>query len=202
MKNQTIIFIAVCAICFLFYRCNTPAGNSTATNDSTSSANNMYGGYASQTEWGKHLVTVCGCGDCHTAKKMGPQGPIDDSSMLFSGHPAQLPAPSIDPAEIVKGVAATNDLTVWVGPWGTSYSANLTPDSTGIVSWTEDQFITCIRQGLFKGIAGSRPLMPPMPIESYRNLRDDELKAMFAYLKTVTPIHNAVPEYQPPAAPK
>ena len=59
--------------------------------------------------------------------------------------------------------------------------------------------MTCIRQGLYKGIAGSRPPMPPMPIASYRNMTDDEPKALFAYLKTVNPIHNGVPEYQPPA---
>jgi hypothetical protein len=41
--------------------------------------------------------------------------------------------------------------------------------------------------------------MPPMPINSFRNLTDDELKALFAFLKSVKPVHNVVPEYQPPA---
>lgn len=53
------------------------------------------------------------------------------------------------------------------------------------------------------GIEGSRPLMPPMPVESYRNFKEDELKAIFAYIKTIKPVHNVVPQYQPPAgAPK
>ena len=203
MKKRTIVLAALCITCFSFYRCNTPSGNSTAGADSTSSGNDMYHGYASQSEWGKHLVTVGACGDCHTPKKLGARGPEDDSSLLLSGHPAQMPVASISKEELAKGVAATTDLTGWVGPWGTSYAANITPDSTGIGAWSEQQFITCIRQGLFKGLPGSRPIMPPMPVNSFRNFSDDELKAIFAYLKTVQPVHNVVPDYQPPAgAPK
>jgi mono/diheme cytochrome c family protein len=200
MRFKIITIATICACCFLFYECNNPAGNTTAAGDSSASGNNTYGGvYASQTEWGRHLITVGGCGDCHTPKKMTAQGPVDDSSLLLSGHPAQSPVASISAAELAKGIAATSDLTAWVGPWGTSYSANLTPDSTGIGAWTEEQFITCIRQGLSKGLVGSRPLMPPMPWPSYRHMSDDELKAVFAFLKTIPAVHNVVPQYQPPA---
>ena len=152
---------------------------------------------------GHHLATICGCGDCHTPKKISPQGPVDDSSLLYSGSPSQVPAPSVSGVDLAKGIASTNGLTAWTGPWGNSYAANITPDSTGIGSWAEDQFMTCIRQGLYQGLVGSRPIMPPMPISSFRNFTDDELKAVFAFLKTVKPIHNVVAEYQPPAgAPK
>ncbi len=200
MKNQTTLFIAVCTICFLFYRCSTASNNNTTSADSTSATNTQtYGGYASQADWGKHLVAIGGCNDCHTPKKMSDKGPVDDIDLTLSGHPSQLPAPSLMPAQLKQGLAATNDLTAWIGPWGTSYSANLTPDSTGIGAWTEQQFITCIRQDLFKGIAGSRPLMPPMPVAGVNNYTDNELKAIFAYLKTIKPIHNVVPDYQPPA---
>ena len=96
-------------------------------------------------------------------------------------------------------MGATYDNTAWHGPWGHSYAANLTPDSTGIGEWTEEQFINCLRKGIFKGIEGSRPLMPPMPVAGVNNMTDDELKAIFAYLKTVKPVHNVVPDYQPPA---
>lgn len=199
MKNQTAIFIAVCLLCCLFYRC-TNTSDASAASDSLSSSN-MYAGYANQTEWGKHLATTLGCGDCHTPKKMTDHGPADDSSRLFSGYSGQVPI--LNAEQRSKGVAATFDNTGWIGPWGNSYAANITPDSTGIGSWNEEQFITCIRQGLYKGIADSRPLMPPMPAASYRNLTDDELKALFAFLKTIPAINNAVPEYQPPAgAPK
>jgi hypothetical protein len=202
MKNQTTFFIMVCIICCLFYRCTNTADNSTIKKDSASSVsntNNIYGGYSSQAEFGKHLATVGGCGDCHTPKKMTAQGPVDDSSLLLSGHPSQQPAPSLTAAQLKQGLAATNDLTAWIGPWGSSYAANLTPDSTGLGSWSEDQFITCLSKGLFKGIEGSRPLMPPMPANDVKNFTTDEMKAIFAYLKTVKPIHNVVPDYRPPS---
>jgi hypothetical protein len=202
MKNQVTIFMALCLICFLFYRCTNTTDATAVINDSVSSVANMYGGYASQADWGGHLVTICGCGDCHTPKKMTDKGPVEDTSLMLSGHPSQVPAPVLMPDQLAKGLAATYDLTAWNGPWGTSYAANLTTDSTGLGSWSEEQFINCLRQGLFKGIQESRPIMPPMPINDFSKMTDDELKAIFAYLKTVKPVHNIVPEYQPPVAPK
>ncbi|MBV9961499.1 MAG: c-type cytochrome [Parafilimonas sp.] len=200
MKTQFTILSALCAVGFLFSRCNNGSTSTSASNDSASGNTNMYAGYASQAEWGKHLVATGGCNDCHTPKKMSDKGPADDMDLMLSGHPSQLPAPALLPGQLKKGLAATQDLTAWNGPWGTSYSANLTPDSTGIGAWTEQQFITCIRQDVFKGIAGSRPLMPPMPVAGVNNYTDDELKAIFAFLKTIKPIHNVVPDYQPPVA--
>ena len=159
----------------------------------------QYGGYETQVKWGEHLVNTQGCNDCHTPKKMTDKGPLDDSSILLSGHPAQMPMPPVDRKEMqTKGVAATQTLTAWVGPWGVSFSANLTSDSTGIGAWKEEQFIYAIRNGIYKGLEGSRPLMPPMPWHTIRNNTDDELKAIFAYLKSVPPIKNAVPAYMPP----
>jgi len=48
------------------------------------------------------------------------------------------------------------------------------------------------------GLDGARPLMPPMPVKGYSQMTDDELKAIFAYLKSTTPVHNVVPQYEPP----
>ena len=159
-----------------------------------------FNGYGSQVKWGEHLVLSGGCGDCHTPKKMTAQGPVDDSSLLLSGHPAQMPIPPVDRVDLqTKGVFATQTLTSWVGPWGVSFSANITPDSTGIGKWTEEQFMYALRNGIYKGIAGSRPLLPPMPWPSIKHFSDDELKAIFAYLKSVKPIKNAVPAFMPPA---
>ncbi len=200
MKSQTTILVAVCTIGFFCIRCSNPAENDALIRDSTLSNTNMYNGYASQVEWGTHIATISGCGDCHTPKKMTLLGPADDSTMLFAGNLTQMPAPDLNTAEMSKHIAATFDNTSWVGPWGRSYAANITPDSTGIGTWSEEQFITCIRQGLYKGITGSRPIMPPMPINSFKNMTDDELKALFAYLKTIKPIHNIVADYQPPVS--
>lgn len=158
-----------------------------------------YHGYESQEKWGEHLVTIAGCNDCHTPKKMTAMGPELDSSLLLSGHPAQMPAPDVDRKEMEKkGLAVTNDLTSWVGPWGVSYAANITSDPTGIGNWEESTFIRAIREGKFKGIESGRPLLPPMPWQMYRNMTDDELKAVFAFLKSTKPVQNLVPQFQPP----
>ena len=119
--------------------------------------NKQYAGYASQEEWGEHLVTVSACHDCHTPKKMTPYGPEIDSSLLLSGHPAQLPDFEVNRKEMEsKGLVVTGDLTTWVGPWGVSYTANLTSDSTGIGAWQESQFIYAIREGKLKGLPNTR----------------------------------------------
>ena len=192
MKKQiTVIatFILFFAGVFLLSRC-TGGG---------SSAKQSNGGYESQVKWGEHLVTVGGCGDCHTPKKMTPMGPEDDSTLLLSGHPAQQPLPDIDRTMAEsKGLAVTQTLTSWIGPWGVSFAANITSDTTGIGAWKEEQFIRAMREGLFKGLVGSRLLLPPMPWPSIKHMSDDELKAIFAYLKSTKPIVNVVPAAMPP----
>jgi len=197
--NLITICYTACVLCFLFYCCTNSTEVADISNDSASSDADLYGGYVSQAQWGSHLVVICGCNNCHTPKKMTDEGPQPDTSLLLSGHPSEIPPPVLLPAQVAKGLAATYDLTAWHGPWGTSYAANLTPDSTGLGSWSEEQFITCLRQGLSKGLEGSRPIMPPMPIADLGKMTDAELRAIFAFLKTVKPIHNVVPDYQPPA---
>jgi len=162
-----------------------------------------FAGFESQVQWGEHLVTIGACHDCHSPKKMTEQGMEIDTALLLSGHPSQMAALDVNRQDMeTKGIIATSDLTSWVGPWGVSYTANLTPDATGIGNWKEEQFIYAIRNGKMKGLAGSRPMLPPMPWQMYRNMTDDELKAIFAYLKTTKPIHNIVPQPTPPVSAK
>jgi cytochrome c553 len=169
--------------------------NSTMSNaDSTMSAKMQYGGFESQEKWGEHLVFIAGCNDCHTPKKMGPNGPEDDMSLMLSGHPAQLPAPAFDQKEAAKkGLVITQTFTAWMGPWGTTYAANLTSDSTGIGMWKEEQFIKALKEKKWMGLENTRPLMPPMSMMPATKMSDDELKAIFAYLKTTPPIKNVQP---------
>jgi hypothetical protein len=159
-----------------------------------------FNGFESQAKWGEHLVIISACHDCHTPKKMTAMGPVLDSSLLLAGHIKGSPEPVINKKEMQdKGLVVTSDLTTWVGPWGTSYTANLTSDQTGIGNWSEAQFMLALRKGKYKGLAEARNLLPPMPWEMYRNFTDDELKAVFAYLKTTNPIDNVVPAPLPPA---
>jgi mono/diheme cytochrome c family protein len=158
-----------------------------------------YGGYASQAEWGNHLVTIAGCNDCHTPKLMTPMGPVNDSSRLLSGHPENAPTPPVDRKQMEgKGLIVTADFTSWVGPWGISFTANLTPDETGTGSWKEEQFINAIRNKVLKGLPGTRPLLPPMAMMTFGAMTDDELKAIFAYTRTLKPVKNNVPPPAPP----
>ncbi|MDX5419592.1 MAG: diheme cytochrome c-553 [Hymenobacteraceae bacterium] len=150
---------------------------------------------------GEHLVLIAGCHDCHTPKKMTEKGPENDMSRALSGHPANMPPPDVDRAEMEKkGLFVSQTLTAWVGPWGISYSSNLTSDKTGIGNWTEKNFFTAIRQGKHKGMENGRMLLPPMPWEMIANMTDEELRAVFAYLKSTKPISNVVPAPQPPVS--
>ena len=150
---------------------------------------------------GQFLVLAGGCNDCHSPKKMTPHGPAIDSSKLLSGHPAGSPMPPIAANALQPGNWAlmAPDATAFVGPWGISYSANLTSDSaTGIGAWTEHQFIQTMRTGKHLGMENGRPVLPPMPWEGVGKLSDEDLKAMLAYLKATTPISNRVPGPVPP----
>lgn len=142
---------------------------------------------------GEYLVSSMGCHDCHTPNKMGPQGPEPDMARALSGHPAELKLPP-PPAPSGPWIAAvTGTFTAWAGPWGTSYTQNITPDpDTGIGNYTEEQFVMTIREGKKQG--RGRALLPPMPWPAIRNLSDEDLKAVYAYLRTVKPIRNKVPD--------
>ena len=149
---------------------------------------------------GEYLVKFAGCSDCHTPLKMGPQGPEPDRARLLSGHPAGMqlpPPPRLPEGPWMTTVAATN--TAWAGPWGVSYTANLTPDpETGLGRWTETNFVETIRSGRHMG--RGRAILPPMPVEAIANLTDDDLRAVFAYLRSIPPVRNAVPEPIAPVA--
>ena len=142
---------------------------------------------------GNYLVNIMGCNDCHTPMKMGSHGPEQDQDRLLSGHPEYIPVAGFDTTTTRNWVLFSLSGTSMVGPWGTSFAGNLTSDATGIGNWTEEQFKKAITQGKFKGLDGGRQLLPPMPWETYANLKDEDIKAIFAYLKSTKPVRNRVP---------
>ncbi len=114
---------------------------------------------------GEYLVHIGTCTGCHTTAN--PQGrPVP--GMLFAGG------------------------RVFVRPWGTVASANLTHDPSGIGSYDEAQFIRTIRTGR----VGARALNREMPLS--RHLSDDDLKAIFAYLRTLPPVQHRVDNTETP----
>ncbi len=148
---------------------------------------------------GKYLVDIMSCNDCHTPFKMGATGPEPDMTRMLSGHPAgmTLPPPPAPSGPWIWMGTGTN--TAFAGPWGVTYSANLTPDkNTGLGIWTEDMFLKAMRTG--KHMGTSRQIQPPMPWPWVGKATDADLKAIFAYLKSVAPISNRVPDWSEPRA--
>jgi mono/diheme cytochrome c family protein len=146
---------------------------------------------------GEYLTKIMDCGACHTPRKMGPVGTEPDGSRYYmAGHPQdiQLPPPPALPKGPWKAISAAN--TAWAGPWGISYSSNLTPDrETGIGTWSEKMFAASIRSGKHAGTG--RNLLPPMP--KYPELTDEDMKAIYSYLRNRAPVANRVPPPTPPS---
>ena len=157
------------------------------------------GSSGSQVKRGEYLVTIGLCHDCHTPLTMGPDGPAPDMKRALSGHPQDMAVKA--PAKVsepwVGAMAPT--LTAWSGPWGVSFTANLTPDKeTGVLSdFTEEQFLQTMRTGRHQG--QGRQILPPMPWQNVGQMTDDDLKAVFAYLRQIPPLKNKVPDPIPPS---
>jgi hypothetical protein len=182
MHKKSIALLAMAAIMFLFlHACTNKADNKTTASEDP-------------VKRGDYLVTIMGCDDCHSPKKMGPNGPEIIIERRLSGFPADAKLPPLDSNAVKNGwLGMWNELTTIVGPWGQTFAANITSDSTGIGMWTEAQFKKALTEGKFKGIDGGRMLLPHMPWQNYRNIREEDLKAIFAFLKSTKPVKNVVP---------
>lgn len=189
MKQYPRIVVAISAVCCLL---------------AVSSATKAFAGDMSKVERGKYLVTVGGCNDCHSPKVWTPEGiPMPDENRLLSGHQATEKLPEYQKDWVKPGnwVLLSGNFTACVGPWGVSFAANLTPDEqTGIGLWTEDVFISALRTG--KHMGKGRPILPPMPWPGLAQMTDEDLGAIFAYLKSIPPVKNQVPAPIMAEAPK
>lgn len=194
LKNmKTKVLALPCLILALIASCNEKKSKEVTVDEETVKTESM-------TQRGEYLVNTLGCTDCHTPKKMTDQGPVHDMDKYLMGFDASQSLPPI-PENVPIGpwVLFSGDLTAAVGPWGTSYAGNLTPHETGIGNWSLEQFKKALREAKFKGLDDSRPIMPPMP-KHYAYLTDEDITAIFEYLKTIKPIDNVVPAYQPPSS--
>lgn len=124
---------------------------------------------ANPVAWGKYLVTAASCADCHTPKEQG----ADIPGMEF---------PMVD-----GSIART---------------ANITTDTnTGIGAWTEAVFVKRFKDyadsSFVFGEVAHGQFNTGMPWNSYSKLSEQELKAIYAYLRTVTPVENLVTKFTP-----
>lgn len=120
---------------------------------------------------GEYLVkTVAGCPGCHT--------PTDNRGQALPGLAFAGGQPFHDPFHANAIVS----------------SVNITPDASGIAHYDEALFIQTIRTGKI----GGRQLTPIMPFENFKNMTDDDLRDIFAFLKTVAPVKHRVDNTDPP----
>jgi hypothetical protein len=153
----------------------------------------------SPVERGRKLVSIGGCNDCHTPMKFDPAigMPVPQMDRMLSGHPEGAPDPASTVSGHDQGVIGPT-FTSFKLPFGVVYAMNLTPDKdTGLGSWTEDMFVRALKTGRHFGGNG-RPIMPPMPWQSLAQQSDDDLKAIFAYLRSIPPIRNGIPDIKVP----
>lgn len=193
MRKTTFIACTLFAIGCVLYACNSAASREDKKKEPIPTQSEMIAR-------GEYLVAAIGCDDCHSPKIMGPKGPELIQELRLSGYPASRPTQQPDTGALRRGwMLMGADLTSAVGPWGISYAANITSDETGIGSWKESNFITAMRTGKLKGLENGRPMLPPMPWFNFAKLTDEDLKAVFAYLKSTKPVQNIAPPPMPPS---
>lgn len=189
MKNTTLIFSFLSILVLLaFTQCT---NNAPAAADAAATAEPAQ---EDLTQRGEYLVGILGCHDCHSPKKMGPKGPELIPELMLSGYPSDRPFGKVNKEVLADGWALFNgDLTAGVGPWGATFAANITSDASGIGEWSLEQFTRALTQGKSKGLEDGRPLQPPMPWFNYVNMKPEDIKAIFTYLKSTKPVRNVVP---------
>lgn len=189
------ILLTMTCLTFAQYGCNQSAQEKTSADPSPKVLS-----HAELINKGKYLVSAF-CHDCHSPKKFTPAGPVLDSSKLLSGHPSGGPLPPIDKTTLQPGswMLIAPDLTSFAGPWGISYTANITSDSaTGIGAWSVAEFIGTMRTGKHLGQAGGRAVLPPMPWQGIGQYTDEDLQAIYTYLQSTSPVSNKVNAPTPP----
>jgi len=194
--TRIIVALLVTAAVFVLARCGSDAKKAEVAVTSAE-GNKMMSetkSSVSEVERGHYIVTTALCNDCHSPKIMTREGPVADSSRLLSGHPADSKIPAMKNIGPQGWISCSPDLTAWLGPWGLSFTANLTPDSTtGLGAWNTEMFMKAMRTGKHMGVETGRTIVPPMPWNYIGQMTDEDLRAVFVYLLSLKPIVNKVP---------
>lgn len=168
---STILFIALAAI--FFTACN---NNNTGNNSTEPIANSKEDSMKKVVARGEYLaVHVAVCMHCHSMRDFNK----------YAG-------PDVPGTE--GGGGGKFDHSILDAIPGTMYSKNITPDSaTGIGTWTDDELVRAITQGISKK---GDTLFPLMPYANFNRMTKDDLMSIIAYLRTLKPIKNTIPERQ------
>lgn len=186
MTSKLIPIFVLLASIFFLVQCNQPKVTKSIEKTAISKDSII--------QQGAYLVTILGCNDCHSSKRMGVQGPELIPELMLSGFQSTNQLPPIPTDALKNGWSLFYpDLTAAVGPWGVSFAANLTPDETGIGNWSLEQFKIAIKKGKSKGLENGRPLLPPMPTQNYAHMKNEDVEAIYAYLMNIKPVKNIVP---------
>ncbi len=141
---------------------------------------------ASYVERGDYLVNYLGyCVHCHT-----PLGPNEqsDKSLFLSGVPARFAGTKVGPTQVAGFPGARG---------ARFYAKNLTPDDeTGLGRWTEEQFVRTFKTGIRPD--GVKYAVSPMEWNIYANMKEQDARAIYRYLRSIKPVKNRVPANIPP----
>lgn len=128
---------------------------------------------AEQAERGRYLVTLLGCGGCHT-----------DGALIGKPQPERLLAGSS------IGIATSNPMER-PDP-GIVYPSNLTPDpKTGLGAWSQEEIATLLLSGIDNH--GTK-VLPVMPWLNYQQLQPEDAAAIATYLQSLAPVKHRVPK--------
>jgi mono/diheme cytochrome c family protein len=137
-------------------------------------------------EQGRYLSLIGGCADCHTPLQAAYQDPTaltpaQIRTLAFFGRDA------IDEERLLAGGRSFD-----LGPLGIINVPNLTPDpETGLGDWTDEEIKAAFLTGRHRD---GRTLFPLMPYRVYNNMAESDADAIVAYLRSLPPIHNEVPD--------
>jgi mono/diheme cytochrome c family protein len=177
MKSRYLIFLACGALTCLGAACAFNSAQETIPADWEQT---------SYVERGNYLVNYLGhCAGCHTP--LAPNGE-SDMSLYLSGVPAKYAGTKVGRPQVAG----------FPGPRGARfYAANLTPDpETGLGRWSEEQFVRTFKHGVRPD--GTKYATSPMEWNIYANMKEEDVRAIYRYLRTIKAIPNKVPANIPP----
>ncbi len=177
MKSRYLMFLACGALTFIGAACAFNFAQETIPADWEQT---------SYIERGNYLVNYLGhCAGCHTP--LAPNGE-SDMSLYLSGVPAKYAGTKVGRPQVAG----------FPGPRGARfYAANLTPDpETGLGRWSEEQFVRTFKHGVRPD--GTKYATSPMEWNIYANMKEEDVRAIYRYLRTINAIPNKVPTNIPP----